>query len=59
MTTNSIVLKTVAVLLFFSIVLTFYAIMNKSNIYKDGWFVPILVAQFWTLVVGINEGNYI
>ena len=48
----------IAILLLVSLVLALIAIGNGSQLVKDGWFIPILVAQAWTLSVGLYDKSY-
>ena len=57
-TTNRNLMKIVIGLLIGCIVFSLLAAMRGSRIYRDGWFIPILVAQLWTAVVGLNRGDY-
>jgi hypothetical protein len=41
-----------------SVALSIIAALRGCKIYKDGWFIPILVAQLWTAIVGLNRGDY-
>lgn len=45
----------IAALLAACIFLSFCVIANHGNLVKDGWFVPILLAQLWTVCVTIRD----
>ena len=55
---NHDILVIVAILLIISSILTTFAIINGSDVIRDGWFLPILLAEIWTICIGLGNKLY-
>jgi len=54
--TNKKVMVTTSVFLSICIVLTVFVIFNGGKpLQNDGWFLPILVAQLWTVIISLKH----
>ena len=46
------------ILLLLCVVVSIVAIASGSSLIKDSWFLPILLAQVWTIGISINDQTY-
>jgi hypothetical protein len=48
---------TLIVLLSICVVVALFSMSQGSSLIKDGWLLPVLVAQIWSVVVYSNPNN--
>ena len=47
----------VIVFLVTSVILSLLAIFNGSTIYRDGWFIPVMVAEIWGASLALRRDS--
>jgi hypothetical protein len=41
-----------------TVAISVFTALRGCKVYKDGWFIPILVAQLWVAILALNRGDY-
>lgn len=55
---NRTLMIIVIYLLACTVAISVFTALRGCKVYKDGWFIPILVAQLWVAILALNRGDY-